>query len=216
MDACSQSSLAIVVLISGGGSNLQSIIDRIKEGSLSATLRCVISDQENAGGLQRAVESNIPTRVISPKQSESRHDFNTQLVREIAKFQPDLVVLAGYMRILDSAVIDAFDGKIINIHPSLLPKFRGLDTHQRAISAGEKIHGATVHFVTAELDAGPIIAQRAVDVRAEDSAHELQSRVLQQEHIMLPEVIQLISENRVSLKSGKVLIDGKPFQVTVT
>ena len=180
----------IVILISGSGSNMQSIVKAVKSGDLPASIAAVISNRPDAAGLDFAAQANIPTAVIDHKQFDSREAFDAALAAEIDKYQPKFVVLAGFMRILTAGFVDHYAGRLINIHPSLLPKFKGLDTHQRAIDAGEKEHGATVHFVTAKLDDGPVILQAKVPVLADDSAETLASRVLEQEHQLYPDALK--------------------------
>ena len=189
--------LSLVVLISGSGSNLQSIIDNIGSGELDARIAAVISNREDAYGLERAREAGIATAVLSHK-GRSRREYDTELASLVAEYQPDLVVLAGFMRILSESFIDKFEGRIVNIHPSLLPRHKGLDTHQRVIDAGDTVHGASVHFVTAKLDDGPIILQAEVDVEPGDNASTLQQKVLRQEHVIYPRAIQLIAEGKAS------------------
>jgi len=184
----------LVVLISGGGSNLQAILDNIANETLSARVSAVISDRADAFGLIRAAQADIPTVVVSPDDHGSNADFHTALLNMVESFDPALVVLAGFMRILPAQFVSRFNGRIMNIHPSLLPKFKGLNTHQRALDAGEHRHGATVHLVTAELDDGPIIIQAEVEVAPDDSASTLQQRVLRQEHRIYSRAIQLFAE----------------------
>ena len=178
--------LSVVVLISGRGSNMEAILN----AKLPLTVKAVISNKAGAAGLQIARNAGITTRVVDHLAYSSREAFDDALLRTITEFSPDLVVLAGFMRVLTAQFIDQLNGQIINIHPSLLPSFPGLHTHQRAIAAGVKIHGATVHFVTAQLDHGPIIAQAAVPVLAGDDADTLATRVLAQEHILYPNVLR--------------------------
>ena len=173
----------IVVLISGSGSNLQAIIN-----SEVANIQAVISNKSDAYGLKRAKKANLKTHIIEHKNL-SREDFDKKLIVVIKTYQPDLIVLAGFMRILTTEFIEVFKNKIINIHPSLLPKFKGLNTHQRAIDAGEKEHGVTVHLVSNELDSGKILAQKKVPIDSNDTAETLAKKVLQQEHIIYSEVI---------------------------
>lgn len=199
--------LPIVVLISGSGSNLQSIIDGIEDKTLNARLCAVISNKVDAYGIERAKKANIPTEIIDHKQYDSREDFDTELSQCIEKYQPQLIVLAGFMRILSDDFVNHFYGKMINIHPSLLPKYRGIHTHQRALEAGDEIHGLSIHYVTAELDGGPIILQKTVPVLEGDNKETLAMRVLEQEHIAYPQVIQWIAEGRIQLSDKKVIID---------
>jgi len=189
--------LNLVVLISGGGSNLQAIIDSIKNNNLDATIKSVISNKSDAFGLQRANKAGIATDIIENKDYPDRESYDLQLIKTIIKYNPDLIVMAGFMRILSEGFINHFTGKMINIHPSLLPKFKGLHTHKRALEAGESEHGLTIHYVTAELDSGPILKQVKVPVFKSDSEEILANRVLEQEHIAYPEVIQWIAENKL-------------------
>ena len=180
--------LPIVVLISGNGSNLQAIIDAINNASLNAKIQAVISNQPDAYGLQRAQQAGITTEVLQHEDFPDRDSYDLALQTIVDQFQPKLVVLAGFMRILTKAFVSHYEGKLLNIHPSLLPKYRGLNTHQRALEADEKEHGATVHFVTHELDGGPAILQARVRVNPEDSAETLAKRVLEQEHKIYPKI----------------------------
>jgi len=180
----------LVILISGRGSNMRSIIAAAKQGELDIDIAAVISNRPDAAGLKFAQEAGIKTAVIDHKQFDDREAFDAQLATEIDQYQPSFVILAGFMRILTETFVEHFAGKLINIHPSLLPKFKGLHTHQRAIDAGETEHGASVHFVTAELDDGPVILQAKVPVLAEDNADSLAARVLEQEHLLYPAAIK--------------------------
>jgi phosphoribosylglycinamide formyltransferase-1 len=185
----------LVILISGRGSNMRSILDAAKAGSLDVDISAVISNRPDAAGLAFAAEEGIETAVIDHKQFDSREQFDEALAAKIDAYQPDFVILAGFMRILTEGFVNHFAGRLINIHPSLLPKFKGLHTHQRAIDAGEAEHGASVHFVTAELDDGPVILQVTVPVLADDNADTLAARVLEQEHLLYPAAIQkLVSQ----------------------
>ena len=171
-----------VILISGNGSNLRSLIDNAKKIDLE--IYSVISNKEDAFGLKRAERANISTNFVDPNRFESREDFDKQLIAIIDELDIGLIILAGYMRILSSDFINHFAGKILNIHPSLLPKFPGLNTHRKAIDAKEKYHGATVHFVTEELDGGPIINQEIVEIYPIDTEYSLAQKVLEKEHIL--------------------------------
>ncbi|MCK5648053.1 MAG: phosphoribosylglycinamide formyltransferase [Gammaproteobacteria bacterium] len=199
--------LPIVVLISGGGSNLQSIIDGIADKTLNARLCAVISNKADAYGIERAKKAKIPTEIIDHKQYDSRESFDAELTQCIEKYQPQLIVLAGFMRILTDDFVNHFYGKMINIHPSLLPKYRGIHTHQRALEAGDDIHGLSIHYVSAELDGGPIILQKSVPVLEHDSEESLAQRVLEQEHIAYPQVIQWFSQGRLHLIDNQVIFD---------
>ena len=197
-----------VILISGNGSNLQSLIDNAKKIDLE--ICSVISNKEDAFGLKRAERANISTNFVDPNRFESREDFDKQLIAIIDELDIGLIILAGYMRILSSDFINHFAGKILNIHPSLLPKFPGLNTHRKAIDAKEKYHGATVHFVTEELDGGPIISQEIVEVDSIDTEYSLAQKVLEKEHILYPRVIHWYTQNRLKLINNNcVELDGK-------
>lgn len=206
----SVASLPLVVLISGRGSNLQSIIDGSLSGTLPAEVRAVVSNEPDAYGLQRARRAGIETRIVNHRDFPRREDFDAALIRVIDAFEPGLVALAGFMRILTPAFVEHYRGRLMNIHPSLLPDFPGLDTHQRALDAGVAEHGASVHFVTPALDGGPIIVQARVPVRPGDDAETLAARVLEQEHVIYPQAINWFAEGRLTLEGGTVLLDGKP------
>jgi len=192
--------LNLVVLISGRGSNLQAIIERIATGELSACVAAVISDRADAAGLTRARRAGITTTVVARGDFDSAAAFFAELQRRVESFAPDLVVLAGFMRVLPPTFVARFRQRIINIHPSLLPKFKGLNTHQRALDAGARVHGATVHMVTAALDAGAVILQAEVAVEAGDTAESLAARVLQEEHRIYPQAIQMLAESRATVE----------------
>jgi len=196
-----------VVLISGSGSNLQSIID--KSANIGLTIDCVISNRADVYGLKRADNAGIPNHVVDHTQFNSREAFDEAVSKTIDKYSPDIVILAGFMRILTEAFTQHYCGKMLNIHPSLLPKFQGLNTHQRAIDAGEDEHGVSIHFVTAELDGGPIIAQSRVAVLPDDDATSLATRVLVEEHKLYPRVIQWFTQGRLKLHNGNAVLDGK-------
>lgn len=191
--------LPIVVLISGSGSNLQALIDGAANGSLPIRIACVIANRGDAYGLERARRAGIGTQVLSHKDFGDRKTFDTALMALIDGFQPGLVVLAGFMRILTPDFVAHYQGRLLNIHPSLLPKYRGLHTHERALAARETEHGATVHFVTAELDGGPAILQARVSVAADDDASRLAARVLVQEHRLYPQVVRWFAQGRLEL-----------------
>jgi len=184
--------LSIVALISGRGSNLKAIIDAAHP---LVNISAVISNRPEAAGLIYAQEAGISTEVLDHKDFVSRLEFDSALQKCVDKYDPQLVVLAGFMRILSGEFVRHYKGRLINIHPSLLPKFKGLDTHKRAIEAGEKEHGVSVHFVTEELDAGEVILQARVPILADDTEESLAARVLQQEHKIYPEAIQLFAES---------------------
>ena len=202
--------LPVVVLISGGGTNLQAIIDRTTDG-LPITIEVVISNRADAGGLARAKRAGIPTRIIDHTGFASRASFDAALTSTIDAYSPGLVGLAGFMRILTAGFVRHYQGRLLNIHPSLLPKFQGLNTHRRAIEAGETEHGASVHFVTGELDGGPVILQARVPLSADDNASTLAARVLQREHVIYPRVIEWYAQGRVRLVDREVWFDGVPL-----
>ena len=181
--------LRLVVLISGRGSNMVAIQQAITAGQLEARIVAVISNDANAAGLIVAKKAGIPTDIISHQDYDDRIQFDQALAQSVQRYAPDLVILAGFMRILTADFVAQFEGKLLNIHPSLLPAFKGLNTHQRAIDAKVTEHGATVHFVTAALDAGPILLQTKVAVQPDDDAKALAARVLEQEHHLYPEAI---------------------------
>lgn len=192
----SENTLPIVVLISGSGSNLQSIIDATQQG-MPVEIRAVISNKADAYGLTRAEEAGIPTAVLDNKAYADRPSYDAALQALIDSYSPQLVVLAGFMRILTDDFVRHYEGRMMNIHPSLLPKYRGLNTHARAIEAGDNEAGCTVHFVTPELDAGPIIIQAKVPVMPDDTPEILARRVLEQEHKIYPEAIRRFAEGEL-------------------
>ncbi|GAB3016845.1 phosphoribosylglycinamide formyltransferase [Bowmanella dokdonensis] len=202
---------SIVVLISGNGTNLQALIDAIEAGQIKGRIRAVISNQADAFGLHRAQEANIPTVVLSHRDFADRLSYDLALMEEIDRHQPDLLVLAGFMRILSDRFVEHYGGRMLNIHPSLLPKYKGLNTHQRAIDAGETEHGVSVHFVTPELDGGPVIIQSRVPVFSDDTAEELAARVREQELSLYPLVVKWFCQDRVKMENGEVQVDGKPI-----
>ncbi len=183
----------IVVLISGSGSNLQSIIDNA--GNIGISIACVISNKANAFGLQRAKNAGIQTLLIEDQTYPTRETFDEKLAHSIHQFSPKLIILAGFMRILSADFIKQFEGKILNIHPSLLPKFKGLNTHQRAIDDGQEFAGASVHFVTNELDSGAVILQKSVAITSTDTKHTLAKKVLKQEHILYSQAIKKVLQD---------------------
>jgi phosphoribosylglycinamide formyltransferase-1 len=197
------SSFKIGILVSGRGTNLQAIIDAIENGELNARIAVVLSNKKEAPALARAQKKNIETVYLDPKQFAGKKEFDLALARELEDRQVDLVCLAGYMRILGPEFIGKFKGKIINIHPSLLPAFPGLDVQQKAIDHGVKFSGCTVHFVNEEVDGGPIILQAVVPVHESDDAETLAERILIQEHLIYPRAIQMIAENRLHIESRK-------------
>lgn len=202
-----QKRLPIVVLISGSGSNLQAIIDDA-QADLPVEIRAVISNKADAYGLERAHKASIPTRVLEHTAFNDRSDYDQALVALIDEYQPALVILAGFMRILTPGFVSHYQGRLLNIHPSLLPKYRGLHTHQRVLESDDKQHGASVHLVTEELDGGPVILQVTVPIRPDDDESSLASRVLTQEHIIYPLVIRWFAEGRLSTANGAIEMDG--------
>ncbi len=212
-----QSKLPIVVLISGSGSNLQAIIDASARGELPVEIRAVISNRADARGLQRAGDASIPNEILDHKAFASREDYERTLMALIDRFEPELLVLAGFMRLLTDAFTTHYAGRMLNIHPSLLPDFKGLHTHRRAIEENAAEHGASVHFVTAELDGGPVVLRARVPVHAGDSPEQLAARVLEQEHCIYPEAIRWFAEGRLRLdKDGRAELDGKPLRQPIT
>ena len=197
----------IVVLVSGSGSNLQAILDACQNQHIHASVKAVFSNKAEAFGLERARNANTPAHAINPKEFESRETFDRELMNQIDAYQPDLIVLAGYMRILSAEFVRHYLGRMVNIHPSLLPKYPGLHTHQRAIDAQDKEHGTSVHFVTEELDGGPVILQAKVPVFSEDDADMLANRVLTQEHQIYPLVCKWFCEDRLAMKDGHAYLD---------
>ncbi|MFT3855993.1 MAG: phosphoribosylglycinamide formyltransferase [Aquabacterium sp.] len=201
----------IVILISGRGSNMEAIVDACNAEQWPARIAAVISNKASASGLQFAAARGIATAVVDHKQFDSREAFDAELARVIDGYSPDLVVLAGFMRILTEGFVRHFEGRMLNIHPSLLPAFPGLNTHQRAIDAGCTLAGATVHFVTPDLDHGPIVAQAAVPVRTDDTEASLSARVLQQEHVIYPRAVKWFVNGRLRVDGHRVeQIDGEP------
>ncbi|MCL1144286.1 phosphoribosylglycinamide formyltransferase [Shewanella gaetbuli] len=198
----------IVVLISGNGSNLQAILDSCDD-NLQAEVVGVISNKPDAYGLTRAHYSEVDTSCVIVHKDESRAEYDARLIDAVEKYQPDLIVLAGFMRILTDDFVNRYLGKMINIHPSLLPKYPGLNTHQRAIDAQDSEHGASVHFVIPELDAGPVILQAKVPVYQDDDATILAARVHEQEHAIYPLVVKWFSLGRLALQNNQAFLDGQ-------
>ncbi len=200
--------LCIVILISGQGSNMKAIIDATSRHAIPVDIRAVISNDPDAAGLETAHQAGVDTRVLDHRLFEYRDAFDSALIELIDEFQPELVVLAGFMRLLGEPFVNHYASHLMNIHPALLPAFPGLNTHERALKAGVAQHGATVHFVTDDIDAGPIIIQATVDVKNGDSASDLAARVLEQEHRIYPLAVGWFAEGRLSVKNGNVLLDG--------
>lgn len=201
----------LVVLISGSGSNLQAFIDAIEAGSMDAEIALVISNRADAFGLQRAQRASIATATILHSDFPSREAFDQALVAAIDQHRPDAVILAGFMRILTAGFVDHYLGRLLNIHPSLLPLYPGLHTHQRALDNGDRQAGSTVHFVTAQLDGGPAIIQARVAIERADNADTLATRVLHQEHRIYPHAANWLLQGRLVMCGDTALLDGQPI-----
>ncbi|GLQ47639.1 phosphoribosylglycinamide formyltransferase [Dyella lipolytica] len=206
------SPLRIAVLASGRGSNFAALLAARDRGELIADFVLVASDKPHAGALQLAQTAGIPTLVLDPHDYAERRDYDFALFDRIAASKPDVLVLAGFMRIIDGDALKPWVGRMINIHPSLLPKYRGLHTHRRALKAGDSEHGASVHYVTAELDGGPVIAQTLLPVEAGDDENTLAARLLPLEHQLLSAVVALIAAGRLSLGADGIVFDGQPLR----
>lgn len=203
------SKASLVVLISGSGSNLQAIIDAVKNHTLDAEIKAVISSKPDAKGLQRASKENIPTYVVDHKQFADRESFDQAMIDIIDPIQPELVILAGFMRILSDVFITHYHQRLINIHPSLLPKYKGLNTHQQAIDNHDEKHGASVHYVSHELDSGPIIIQAETLILKSDDVRSLASRVLEDEHQIYPAAIKMHIEGRLTFNDEQLMLDNE-------
>ncbi|MBB4863881.1 phosphoribosylglycinamide formyltransferase-1 [Pseudomonas nitritireducens] len=197
----------VVVLISGSGSNLQALIDSLAGADTPAVIRAVISNRADAYGLERARQAGIETRFLDHKSYADRESFDAALVQAIDGFDADLVLLAGFMRILSADFVRHYQGRLLNIHPSLLPKYKGLHTHQRALEAGDAEHGCSVHFVTEELDGGPLVVQAAIPVESDDTPETLAQRVHVQEHVIYPLAMRWFAEGRVRLGEQGAMLD---------
>ena len=197
----------IVALISGRGSNLQALLDA------GLPVSAVIANRGDAKGLELAAARGVPARVLEHRRFATREAFDAALAGEIERFAPRLVALAGFMRVLSAGFVERYRNRMLNIHPSLLPAFPGLDTHARALAAGVKVHGCSVHFVTAELDHGPIVIQAAVPVRRDDTAASLAARVLRQEHVVYPRAARWFIEGKLVIESGVVRVEGGDEQL---
>jgi phosphoribosylglycinamide formyltransferase-1 len=198
----------IVVLLSGSGSNLQALIDATQSGRIAGRIVAVISNKPGVKGLERARDAGIDALLLDHTEFASREAFDAALQELIDSLTPDLIILAGFMRILTTDFVDHYLGRMFNIHPSLLPKYKGLHTHQRAIDAGDSEHGCTVHFVTPELDGGPLILQAVVPVQADASAESLQQQVQKREHEIYPLAVEWFCADRLQLHAGGVTLDG--------
>jgi phosphoribosylglycinamide formyltransferase-1 len=199
----------VVVLASGRGTNFAALFDAQQAGKLPIELCALLSDKADARATRIAREAGVAAIALDPKKYTSRSAFDQALFDAADEFRPDLIVLAGFMRVIDSGVVEAWRGRIINIHPSLLPKYSGLRTHQRALDAGDAMHGASVHFVTPELDGGPAISQVVIEVRAGDDAVTLATRLLRHEHRLLVATVDLIARKRIALADDGIVFDGK-------
>ncbi|QQZ37483.1 phosphoribosylglycinamide formyltransferase [Pseudomonas sp. SK2] len=204
----------VVVLLSGSGSNLQALIDSSRIDGSPVRIGAVISNRADAYGLQRAAAAGIDTAVLDHKGFDGREAFDAALMARIDSFAPDLVVLAGFMRILSGDFVRHYQGRLLNIHPSLLPKYKGLHTHQRALEAGDAEHGCSVHFVTEELDGGPLVVQAVVPVASDDSVETLAQRVHHQEHQIYPLAVHWFAEGRLRLGDQGALLDGQPLSAS--
>lgn len=199
----------LVVLISGSGSNLQALIDACSAQTINAEIVAVFSNKAGAYGLLRAQQAGIPALSLSPAEFSSRDDFDAALQSQIDEFQPDLIILAGYMRILTPAFVRHYHGKMLNIHPSLLPKYPGLHTHRKALENGDAEHGTSVHFVTEELDGGPVILQARIAVLPDDTEDTLTARIQQEEHRIYPQVVNWFVQGRLVLQNGQAYLDNQ-------
>lgn len=205
-----------MILVSGGGTNLQAFIDAVREGRIDLEIAAVLSDNPTAHGLERARRAGVPAVCVPRADYADRASFDRALGDAIAARQPDIVILAGFMRVLGPELVARFAGRMLNIHPSLLPAYRGLDTHRRALEAGERWHGCTVHFVTEELDGGPCIAQARVPVHPDDTPERLAARVLEQEHRLYPWVAALLASGRLRYADGTAWLDDRPLTAPCT
>ena len=208
----SATSCRTAVLISGSGSNLQSFIDKAASGAINLDLGVVFSNQADAHGLTRAARAGIATECIEHRNYAQREEFDRAVATTLDNYAPELIVLAGFMRILSPWFVQRYEGRILNIHPALLPAYPGLNTHQRVLDAGEKWHGSTVHFVTEQLDGGPCILQARLAVDAGQSAAELCARVQAAEHQIYPQAADWVGQRRVEFKDGAAWLDGKPLK----
>lgn len=207
----------IVVLISGQGRNLQAILDATRAGRIPARVAGVVSNKADAAGLLRAQAAGVPTTVVPHVQFPDRAAFDEALAQAIERYRPDAIALAGFMRILGGAFIRRFQGRLLNIHPSLLPKFRGLDTHRRALEAGEREHGASVHYVTEELDGGPVVVQGRLTVRPDDDAHTLAERVMREVELKIyPQALAWIARGELACDGRTATFRGRPLAAPLT
>ncbi|MGD2170797.1 MAG: phosphoribosylglycinamide formyltransferase [Gammaproteobacteria bacterium] len=208
--------LRLAVLISGNGSNLQAIIDAIEDGRLNAEILLVVSNEPDAYGLVRAAKHGIASRVVEDPGHGGRERLDDALRACLEPLDPDYIVLAGFMRILGASFVDAFPDRILNIHPSLLPAYKGLDTHQRALDNGETAHGVSIHLVTAELDGGPVILQGAYPIEAGDTAGDLRQKGHRLEHQMYPQVLFWLADGTLEIKNGQIYYEQMPLEAPVS
>ena len=206
------SKIKTCVFISGNGTNLQAMIDAVKEEEINGKICCVLSNSEEAYGLIRAKKAGIPTEVINNDDFDNREDFDNEMIKVLAKYEPDLIVLAGFMRILSPLFVKVYNGKLLNIHPSLLPKYPGLNTHERVLKSSDKIHGITVHFVSESLDGGPICAQSSLQINT-SSVKELEEEIHKLEHELYPKVVGWFGEGLLKLSNGKVYFENSELKI---
>ena len=211
----SHSRCPTAILVSGSGTNLQAFIDQVASGALELDIVLVLSNRPGAFGLSRARDAGIATACIEHSDCPDRESFDRAIAAKLDPYKPELVILAGFMRILSRWFVDHYEGRVLNIHPALLPAYPGLDTHARVLAAGDEWHGSTVHFVTAELDAGPRILQGRLRVGANESADELRTRVQAVEHRIYPEAASWIAAGRLEFKDGAAYLDGRPLEQPV-
>jgi len=204
--------LRLAILISGRGSNMEAVAHACRNGSIDAAVGVVISDRDGAPGLEIARELGIATEVVSWKSFADRSAFERALAGTIEAHRAEVIVLAGFMRVLSPDFAHAYEGRLINIHPALLPKHRGLHTHERVLAAGDAEHGASVHFATAELDGGPVVLQSRLSVRPQETASDLAARVLATEHVILPRVLGWMASGRLTWREGRGWLDGRPLE----
>ena len=205
----------VVALVSGRGSNLRVIVERARAGELPVEVRAVVSDKDDAGAITWARAQGIECATLPPRAFPDRERYDAALSALVGGYEPDLVLMAGFMRILGPAFVDRFEGRCLNIHPSLLPKYRGLHTHRQALEAGDRVHGASVHFVTRELDGGPVVLQARVPVRDDDDEATLAARVLEQEHRIYPEAVGWFATGRLRWQDGAAWLDGQRLDAPV-
>ncbi|MEE8119187.1 MAG: phosphoribosylglycinamide formyltransferase [Gammaproteobacteria bacterium] len=203
--------LRMVVLISGRGSNLKAFIENIANGSLQVKLVGVISNRHDAAGLEFSHTARIPVEVVDHSVVRDRSEFDRLLLKALEKFRPDLIVLAGFMHVLDDGLVNKYSGKILNVHPSLLPLYRGLDTYRRALEAGDSYHGTSIHFVTCELDGGPVVLQVRIAIGSNDNESSLASRIQACEHIVYSMAVNWFAEGRLKYTDEQAILDGKPL-----